>query len=102
MSAELLDGMLSREKIKSELQWSDSKLDRMVDAGLPVIRLGRTELYPIDLGRQWLLTRVNEPRATSKRTPEGEAHRLAAWRRKRREKEAAAELLNPPAERVSA
>jgi hypothetical protein len=42
MSAELLDGMLSRQKIKSELKWSDSKLDRMVNAGLPVIRLVST------------------------------------------------------------
>ena len=40
--AELLDGMLSRQKIKSELKWSDSKLDRMVNAGLPVIRLVST------------------------------------------------------------
>jgi hypothetical protein len=54
----LFDGLLTGEELQADTGWGQRTILRREAAGLPVIKIGATKLYPAEKVRDWLLSRT--------------------------------------------
>jgi hypothetical protein len=59
-SPRLLDGLLTRAQLEKETGWGWRTVLRNEAAGLPVIVIRGTKLYPADKVRAWIMSHIRE------------------------------------------